>query len=598
MLVLTSFPPPTHFTDLTFGMLRLGCAKLVFKPLKFPAPPCSLSAFVQGSMLATPALAPHRSSSSTANYRSDLFDYTSGRWVLNEALRRAERKLVFNVDALCRLAATSVGRDPADVADVSKLGEGGFNRAFLITMADQFQMVARIPYPIMVPKYFAVASEVATMDFFRSAGLPIPRVYGYSPDSNNAAGTEYIFMEFISGTKLSDVWRTLSEQDVVSIVRDLTRLESNMKSIPFPAGGSLYYTSDLEKVAGGAGVPLEDGRFCVGPDTSLPLWYGRRTQLDVSRGPYASAEAALEAPALKELAYLKQFGQPLLPFRRERRPGYKYQEQLPSDHVQNLHRYLLLAPSLVPTSPGLRQFCIRHPDFRQGNVFVAKSPDSGWRVVSLFDWQHTTISPLFLADLPKFLLYDGGPISQSATPPSRPENFDDLDETERTAAEEAYRSRLVYYHYFKDTEELNRLHYATLTDPYCALRSRLFTYASSPWEGETLELKAALIEATQMWRALTGKDTPCPVAFDADDVRETMELEKVQAYADKGFNVLQGMLELGPEGWVPTTDRYEKAVALSKQMKEEGLADAISESEKVEIMEHWPWDDMDEEAYM
>ena len=168
---------------------------------------------------------------------------------------------------------------------MSKLGEGGFNRAFLITMADQFQMVARIPYPIAVPKYFAVASEVATMDFLRSAGLPIPRVYGYSPDSNNPAGTEYIFMEFISGTKLSDVSRTLSEQDVVSIVRDLTRLESNMKSIPFPAGGSLYYTSDLEKVAGGVGVPLEDRRFCVGPDTSLPLWYGRRTQLDVSRGP-------------------------------------------------------------------------------------------------------------------------------------------------------------------------------------------------------------------------------------------------------------------------------------------------------------------------
>ena len=77
----------------------------------------------------------------------------------------------------------------------------------------------------------------------------------------------------------------------------------------------------------------------------------------------ASAKASLEAPALKELAYLEQFGQPLLPFRRERRPGYKYQKQLPSDHL-NLNRYLLIAPSLVPTNPRLRQFCIRHPDFR------------------------------------------------------------------------------------------------------------------------------------------------------------------------------------------------------------------------------------------
>jgi hypothetical protein len=38
-----------------------------------------------------------------------------------------------------------------------------------------------------------------------------------------------------------------------------------------------------------------------------------------------SAEAALVAAARKELAYLEQFGQPLLPFRRERRDGYQYQ---------------------------------------------------------------------------------------------------------------------------------------------------------------------------------------------------------------------------------------------------------------------------------
>ena len=49
---------------------------------------------------------------------------------------------------------------------------------------------------------------------------------------------------------------------------------------------------------------------------------------------------------------------------------------------------------------------------------------------------------------------------------------------------------------------------------------------------------------------------------------------------------------------MPTADRYEKAVAFSKQIKEEALAEAMSESEQVEITEHWPWDDMDEEAYM
>ena len=57
-----------------------------------------------------------------------------------------------------------------------------------------------------------------------------------------------------------------------------------MMSITFPAGGSVYYTKDL-KVARRPGILLEDERFCIGPDTRLPLWYGRRSQLDIDRGP-------------------------------------------------------------------------------------------------------------------------------------------------------------------------------------------------------------------------------------------------------------------------------------------------------------------------
>lgn len=202
----------------------------------------------------------------------------------NDALRHAERRLVFNVDELCRLAAQSVNQSPADIVDFAKLAEGGFNRTFLITMRDDFQMIARIPYPLMVPKYYAVASEVATMDWLRSSGLPIPKVYGYSPEPDNPAETAYIFMEFVRGTKLSDVWFDLGDQQIISILRQLTQFESKMMSMSFPAGGSLYYAQDLEK-RGQGGIPLEDKPFCVGLDTRLPLWYGRRSQLDVDRGP-------------------------------------------------------------------------------------------------------------------------------------------------------------------------------------------------------------------------------------------------------------------------------------------------------------------------
>jgi hypothetical protein len=287
-----------------------------------------------------------------------------------------------------------------------------------------------------------------------------------------------------------------------------------------------------------------------------------------------------------------------LPFRRERRVGYQYQEQSPSAHIENLQRYLLIASSLVPRDPALGHFCIRHPDLQQSNIIVRRSSDSGWQVVSLLDWQHASILPtFFLAGVPQRLQNHDDPVSESMTPPLLPENFDELDETERTNAEEVYRRRLVHYHYVQYTEECNKLHYDALTDPMCVLRSRLFYHASNPWEGETLELKVALMRATERWETLTGRGGPCPIEFDAEDVRGTTKLNEVQTKADKAFEVWQNILGLGPEGWVPT-QHYEESVALCKQVKEESLTEATSEEERAEIMTQWFWDDMDEGKYM
>ncbi len=62
-----------------------------------------------------------------------------------------------------------------------------------------------------------------------------------------------------------------------------------------------------------------------------------------------NTEAALVAAARKELAYLEQFGRPLLPFQRERREAYGYKEQSPSDHIKNLEE---LSPPSFPYPPS------------------------------------------------------------------------------------------------------------------------------------------------------------------------------------------------------------------------------------------------------
>jgi hypothetical protein len=186
-------------------------------------------------------------------------------------------------------AAAAVGRKAEDVVRFEKLAEGGFNRTFIITMRDGFQFVGRVPYPVMEPKRLVIASEVATMDFLRSHGIPVPEVYDYSATPENAAGTEYLFMELVSGTNLGDVWHDLPEKARIRVVKNIVEVESRLFSLSFPASGSLFYTKDLPAEFNRIDVPIAgavcDARFCVGPGTRLGLWYGRRLDLQIDRGP-------------------------------------------------------------------------------------------------------------------------------------------------------------------------------------------------------------------------------------------------------------------------------------------------------------------------
>lgn len=105
-------------------------------------------------------------------------------------------------------------------------------------MRDGFQLVARIPYFSGPQTRYVVASEVATMEYLRAHGIPVPKIYDYATTSKNAAGTEYIFMELIRGSKLSDMWPGLSVDARRKIVSKIVTLESQMFTLRFPASGS------------------------------------------------------------------------------------------------------------------------------------------------------------------------------------------------------------------------------------------------------------------------------------------------------------------------------------------------------------------------
>lgn len=215
----------------------------------------------------------------------------------NESLRLSERYVAFDVPQLKRVAAASIGRSESDISSFRKLAEGGFNRTFEIVMQDGVQLVARIPYPITEPKHFAIASEVATMDFFRLQGIPVPRVLAYSANDENPVGAEYIIMEKVLGNELGNLWYSMTEAQRLKAVFQIVKLESLLFSIDVPASGSIYYEHDLPHGVNYKEIPLAGGagKFCIGPDAHYKWWHNKRSSLPIKRGPCKSVHPYLIA---------------------------------------------------------------------------------------------------------------------------------------------------------------------------------------------------------------------------------------------------------------------------------------------------------------
>jgi hypothetical protein len=181
------------------------------------------------------------------------------------------------------------------VVRLEKLSEGGFNRLLLATLDDGLQVLVKIPYPLVVPKRYATASEVATLSFLAEKGVPVPKVYGYSCKAENPVGTEYIIMEYVPpevGIGADSRWFETSKYEKHAVVTGLVEVERKLCGIRFGGVGRLYFWGDLGEGERGRARKLygegtgDEGRFCIGPVVDYMFWYGRREGKGGDYGPY------------------------------------------------------------------------------------------------------------------------------------------------------------------------------------------------------------------------------------------------------------------------------------------------------------------------
>ncbi|RAL14787.1 aminoglycoside phosphotransferase family protein [Aspergillus homomorphus CBS 101889] len=502
------------------------------------------------------------SSAKNVSESDDLFRYTSGRWLWNEEQRLQDRFVAFNVSELQTVAANSIGANKC--VSITKLAEGGSNRAFLLKMDDGRSVIAKLPYPIAGPKYYTTASEVATMDFARTVlGIQAPKVFAWSADSHCAVGAEYIIMEVAPGTQVLEVWDDdFDPKQKLSITRGLVELHKKMCSMSLNCYGSLYYAA--ENIPGAVPVELAGDipaevkeeaarRFVVGPVAESNYWTGERAHMTLDRGPWTRPQDYIASLAHREKAWIQLYAVP----RGDNDEPDTAGQNSPACHIELIDKYLQVAPILLPEDPTIVAPYLFHNDLHNGNIFVEDG-----KITSVIDWQGLWAAPRWLHGRPpKLIRYQGEMILRL------PENFQELDAEEKKKVRRTISKSVVQYVYQTEVEKEIPVLYEVFVTDYGRLRCNPVFFVVDTWSNEIVCLRESLLQIVKYWDEM-GFGFPCPIHFTEEERRTHLE-------AADGWNNVQDFWDaispvLDRDGWTHA-DTYDEAVELFKLMRNWGL---------------------------
>ncbi|MDI1490441.1 MAG: hypothetical protein OHK93_001644 [Ramalina farinacea] len=459
----------------------------------------------------------------------------------------SQRYVRFNVHELARVAAEAVGSKACE-----KYPDGMYNKAFLMTMDDGTEIVAKIPNPNAGRSHFATASEVATMEF---------SLHGGSRADENPVGAEYIVMEKIQGIQLDAVRAEMGIEDRFKIVKAIARLQKTWMTFSFREYGSLYYTEDLHEYfprplyTNREGVKVMTSRFAIGPSTGRGFSDDGRSTVEFDRGPWIYQ-----------------------PTRNKK--------------LKALECYRALVKYLLPTGPSTVSPFLWHGDLHIENIFVASKNHT--QIIGIIDWQSTELAPLFEhARLPCFLDYDGPP-TVGLERPRLPDNLAQLDFATQMQAKALYLRQSLSALYKPYVHKQNRRLYSALAFGDTPIHDILILGRSMLVDGEAAYLAwvAKLERSLADLPGIRARETvPFPSKF-TNEERAQIESEYMGSVRDMEAmrKVKESLGELFPERGIVRSDQYEASRKALQRIRERVIGTyAKSKIDKVKWLESWPF---------
>ncbi|KAG9032886.1 Phosphotransferase enzyme [Tulasnella sp. JGI-2019a] len=533
-----------------------------------------------------------------------MFGYTFGRFLMNEAEELSQRYQRFSIDGL-KAAAVSVVSGGQYCSSFTKIGEGVYNRVFLIKIATWFgskEVVAKIPYPRAGPSHILTASEVATLEFCRDVlRLPVPKVLGWSSHADSTAvGAEYILMERAEGVHIAERWDELKLPGQLQFGEQLLKVQTRMLGTKFGAFGSLYYrdaipealqyrgdliSSDSEKLLSVSNIDLR--RWCIGPMADRDFYFEGKDLLDINRGPWTGPLDYTESIIDRQIKWFQESPPPPRPINHPFR-RLDSQEN-PHAHIALLKRFRTMLQVLIPPDPSLTVPVLAHPDLHAYNIFVAAS--GAPTITCLLDWQDAALKPLFMqAGLPKVLNYVG--VSLIRDVPSLPPKSvtDDMPEEEWDAISADFMSKSNHSEYQCKLRDIAPDYYRALSLPGQRAVMDTISSAANTYSTEIFpdiwRLRDRMKQLCEQWDLL-GISQPCPVNFSTEELEEH-ETERLDyQLVAKQFKAFQDLLGMRSDGWVDAK-HYAESVAASKKLREYYESEMKGLAAPEELEKYWP----------
>jgi hypothetical protein len=262
--------------------------------------------------------------------------------------------------------------------------------------------------------------------------------------------------------------------------------------------------------------------------------------------------------------------------------------------IKALQCYLELVKYLLPTDTSILTSSLSHGDLHAENIFVR--PDKPSEVLGIIDWQSTQLLPLFdQARQPYFLDYSGPQVTELG-PPELPNNFDQLDPTERRKAESLYLNMSLLALYRTLTHKTNKTFYRAMEFRETTSFDMLLLAQNLFIDGEALYL-SRVVELEKEWPSLPeiqGRGNPA-FPFHSPPPQELAAISEDVSGAIRGMEYMEDLRtalgDLWPEKGIVRHDQYDDVKMALRDAKRQTLDMLARTDDKRKAWETlWPFD--------